>query len=204
MRRFGRSGWVKLVMVTRQPRPSDKRLGENDVEHTWTCSCCGRSFNSLPMDYAFAAPDNWFALSEAERATTRSKLDANLCVIDRNEYYVRGCLEIPISDSPETFVWGVWASVSEESFRYVLDHWTSPIGPDEPSAFRMAVQLDTRLSRTARNQVRGISQVKQSAPTNRLGADRIPAGGRATSGDHARTGQTNCRHPGPFRTRLIG
>ena len=105
------------------------------MEHTWTCSCCGRSFNSLPMGYAFAAPDNWVALSEAERANTRSKLDANLCVIDRNEYYVRGCLEIPISGSPEIFVWGVWVSVSKESFRYVLDHWTSPIGPDEPPRF---------------------------------------------------------------------
>ena len=88
------------------------------------------------MSYAFAAPDNWFALSEADRATTsRAKLDANLCVIDRNEYYVRGCLEIPVSDAPETFVWGIWASVSEESFRYILDHWTSVIGPDEPPRF---------------------------------------------------------------------
>ena len=105
------------------------------MEHTWTCSCCGRSFNSLPMNYAFAVPANWFALSEAERVNTRSKLDANLCVIDRKEYYVRGCLEIPVSDSPEIFVWGVWVSVSEASFRNVLDHWTSPIDPDEPPRF---------------------------------------------------------------------
>jgi hypothetical protein len=87
------------------------------------------------MDYAFAAPDNWFALPEAERATTRSKLSADLCVIDRIEYYIRGCLEIPVSNSPETFVWGIWVSVSKETFQYILDRWTSPIGPDEPPRF---------------------------------------------------------------------
>ena len=101
------SSWYGYSPTSAFTRVGVKRLGENDAEHTWTCSCCGRSFNSLPMDYAFAAPDNWFALSAAERATTRSKLDADLCVIDRNEYYVQGCLEIPVSDSPGIFVWGV-------------------------------------------------------------------------------------------------
>ena len=105
------------------------------MEYAWTCSCCGKKFNSLPMDYAFAAPDNWFALPEAERATTRSRLDADLCVIDGTQFYVRSCLEIPVSDNPRAFVWGVWVSVSKESFRYILDRWTSPIGPDEPPRF---------------------------------------------------------------------
>jgi len=91
------------------------------VEHAWTCSCCGRSFNSLPMDYAFSAPEigslyrKWNELPPAPSSM-------QTCVIDRNEYYVRGCLEMPVSDSPVLFVWGVWISVSEESFRYVLEH----------------------------------------------------------------------------------
>jgi Uncharacterized protein conserved in bacteria (DUF2199) len=40
-----------------------------------------RSFNTLPMDYAFSAPRNWFGVPEAERAT-RAKLSADLCTID--------------------------------------------------------------------------------------------------------------------------
>jgi hypothetical protein len=86
------------------------------------------------MDYAFSAPDNWFALTEAERAA-RAKLSPDLCMIDGVQHYVRGCLEIPVSDTKETFVWGVWVSVSEKSLRYILDRWTSPIGPDEPPRF---------------------------------------------------------------------
>ena len=64
------------------------------MDHRWTCSCCGRTFDSLPMDYGFAGPRNWFALSEAERPT-RAKLTDDLCIIDGKEHYVRGCLEAP-------------------------------------------------------------------------------------------------------------
>ena len=104
------------------------------MDHAWTCSCCGRSFNTLPMDYAFSAPRNWFGVPEAERAT-RTKLSADLCTIDGNEHYVRGCLEIPVLDTSEAFVFGVWVSVSSQSLRYILDHWNSPIDDDDPPRF---------------------------------------------------------------------
>jgi hypothetical protein len=104
------------------------------VDHTWMCSCCGRTFDTLPMDYGFAAPGNWFGLPEAERST-RAELTGDICVIDGNEHYIRGCLEIPVFDSSETFIWGVWVSVSEESFQYILGRWTSPIPEDEPPRF---------------------------------------------------------------------
>ena len=104
------------------------------MQHAWTCKCCGRSFDTLPMDFAIEAPQNWFALSESERAT-RARLSADVCIIDRKEFYVRGCVEIPVSDSSETFVWGVWVSVSEESFQYIHEQWDSPIANDQPPRF---------------------------------------------------------------------
>jgi hypothetical protein len=54
------------------------------MDITWICSCCDQSFDTLPMDYAFAAPRNWFGLTEAER-TTRAMLNNDICTIDRNE-----------------------------------------------------------------------------------------------------------------------
>ncbi len=104
------------------------------MDLTWTCSCCGQSFNTLPMDYAFAAPRNWFGLTEAER-TTRAKLTDDICTIDGNEHYVRGCLEIPVSDSSESLIWGVWVSISEDSLRYILSGWNAQIAEDEPPRF---------------------------------------------------------------------
>jgi hypothetical protein len=86
------------------------------------------------MDYAFAAPRNWFGLTEAERAT-RAKLTADICTIDGKEHYVRGCLEIPVSGSSENLIWGLWVSVSEDSLRYILSKWSAQIGEDEPPRF---------------------------------------------------------------------
>jgi hypothetical protein len=83
------------------------------------------------MDYAFAAPRNWFGLTEAERAT-RAKLTADICTIDGKEHYVRGCLEIPVSDCSESLISGVWVAVSEDSLRYILSNWNAQIGEDEP------------------------------------------------------------------------
>ena len=100
----------------------------------WTCSCCGGSFNSLPMGYAFEAPDNWFGLTKSNRAI-RAKLSKDVCLIDGKELYIRGCLEIPVLDSPEIFVWGVWVSVSEDTFLYVHSMWDAEIAHDEPPRF---------------------------------------------------------------------
>lgn len=86
------------------------------------------------MGYGFTAPRNWLELPEAERAT-RAKLTDDLCTIDDSEYYVRGCLEVPVSDSSESLIWGVWVSVSKESFRYILAQWDAPIAEDEPPRF---------------------------------------------------------------------
>jgi hypothetical protein len=86
------------------------------------------------MDYAFAAPRNWFGLTEAERAT-RAKLPADICTIDGKQRYVRGCLEIPVSGSSENLIWGLWVSVSEDSLRYILSKWSAQIGEDEPLRF---------------------------------------------------------------------
>jgi hypothetical protein len=104
------------------------------MDITWTCSCCGQSFDTLPMHYAFAAPRNWFELTEAERAT-RAILNSDICTIDRKEHYVRGCLEIPVLESPESLVWGVWVSVSEDSLLYMLSKWNAEIAESEPPRF---------------------------------------------------------------------
>jgi hypothetical protein len=101
------------------------------MDYRWTCSCCGTTFDTLPMDYAHRAPDAWVALSEAERST-RAKLDSNLCAIDQREFYVRGCIEVPVPECDDIFAWGVWASVPKESFWYILDKWTAEIPADEP------------------------------------------------------------------------
>ena len=104
------------------------------MKYAWICDCCGQSFDTLPMDYGFAAPRNWFGIPEAEREA-RCKLTEDICIIDDTERYVRGCLELSVLDSPELFVWGVWASVSEASLMRILELWSAPDVDTEPPRF---------------------------------------------------------------------
>jgi hypothetical protein len=104
------------------------------MEYYWTCRCCGKTFDTLPLDYAFSGPRNWYDMPDHEKAD-RIKIDSNLCVIDGKEFYTRGCLEIPIIGHTEKLVYGAWVSVSENSFQYILDHWDGVVPENDPPRF---------------------------------------------------------------------
>ena len=87
----------------------------------------------MPLDFAYKAPDNWFGVPEAER-DKRGKLDTDVCYID-DDIYVRGCIEISIVDMNEMFVWGVWTSVSKQSFSRILELWSEAVIENEPPRF---------------------------------------------------------------------
>lgn len=104
------------------------------MQHAWTCGCCGRQFSTLPLDFACRTPDHWFQIPEAEREN-RAKLSSDVCIIDDKDFFVRGCLEIPIIGQEDCFNWGVWVSVSRESFMRIHELWDSPDVQDEPPKF---------------------------------------------------------------------
>ncbi|MCS0584602.1 DUF2199 domain-containing protein [Massilia pinisoli] len=83
------------------------------------CSGCGQTHEGMPALDA-AAPLSYYVVPADER-DARCRLDADACVIDGSQYFVRGCLEIPVHDEPEPFSWGVWVSLSEQSFK----QWTA-------------------------------------------------------------------------------
>lgn len=95
---------------------------------SYRCSSCGEIHEGLP-DLGFNVPDPWFNVPEDERAN-RIKLDADLCVIDDQEFYIRGVVQIPILDCEQTLGIGVWVSQKEENFRTYIDNYdSSEIGP---------------------------------------------------------------------------
>ena len=81
---------------------------------TFTCACCGKEVSGLP-DLAFDAPLHYDQLPEAERAG-RARLDADFCVIDGKDRFIRAVCPVPIRGTEEHFAWGVWVSLSAESF----------------------------------------------------------------------------------------
>ncbi len=81
-----------------------------------------------------SAPDHWFEIPKAERED-RGRLTSDICVIDDKHRFVRGCLEVPIIDHNDIFVWGVWVSLSAKSFERVHELWNAEIIENEPPMF---------------------------------------------------------------------
>lgn len=88
------------------------------------CQRCGQFHEELPMAYGAPAPIYYYQVDETERST-RCELYQEHCVIDDQFYFIRGCLEIPVIDSDQVFDWGVWCSLSRESYQMVFDSWNS-------------------------------------------------------------------------------
>jgi hypothetical protein len=80
----------------------------------FTCSNCGGTYEGIPT-FGAEAPLSYFVVPRHQRAV-RCNLGADVCVIDGRAFFVRGCIEIPVHGSSEPFSWGVWVSLSGESF----------------------------------------------------------------------------------------
>jgi hypothetical protein len=92
------------------------------------CSVCGQVHDELP-DIAAEKPDPWFGVPAAERER-RIKFTSDTCIIDDEDFFIRGVIEIPIHDYPQQFGFGVWVSQKRENFRtYARRPNTSKIGP---------------------------------------------------------------------------
>ena len=85
----------------------------------YTCVTCGQTHEGVPSLGA-SAPLYYYSVPEADRAA-RCQLDSDTCVVDREFFFVRGCLEVPILNESEPFVWGVWASLSQPNYERFLE-----------------------------------------------------------------------------------
>lgn len=75
------------------------------------------------MSYSAPAPDIW----EPVHATDPdSVLSSDQCVIRNQAFFVRGLIELPVIGSTDVFAWGVWISLSRESFARAGELWETP------------------------------------------------------------------------------
>lgn len=97
----------------------------------FTCTTCGEIHRGMPS-FGADAPLNYYSVPEEERAS-RCKLGTDDCVVDDQWYFIQGCIEIPVHGENEPFSWGVWVSLSEQSYRQWVEHFHSEkrshIGP---------------------------------------------------------------------------
>jgi len=116
------AGCYEVVKQRNQPPPG------------FVCGTCGQFHADLPMDFGTDAPMAYYSIPHAEREA-RCDLTSDLCLIDGNEFFVRGCLEVPVVDGPRSFVWGVWTSLSRQNFKRMGELWETPGRESEPPYF---------------------------------------------------------------------
>jgi hypothetical protein len=81
------------------------------------CHRCGEQHTGLP-GWHFAEPAHNVPAAERD---ARVSLTDDGCTIDDREFYVKGLLEIAVRETDHAFTWGVWLSLSEQSFeRYCV------------------------------------------------------------------------------------
>jgi hypothetical protein len=118
----------------------------------YICHTCGKHHPGPPMDFSVDVPYPYLTIPVEERKA-HCYLTSDVCVIDGKEFYVRGCLDIPVFDSPRPFTWGVWVSLSEKSFKRAMELWDDDGRDKEPPFFgwlctRLSPYPDTGLLKT--------------------------------------------------------
>ena len=121
----------------------------------WKCGICQEGHDELPRDIAYARPQHYFEIPQAERnerALFNDENNADVCVIDGTLFLVRAILPVPVEGGNE-FRHGVWVLVDEPGFRkYVtfegdgsdeppLEGRLSSEVPGYPSTFLLPVEI---------------------------------------------------------------
>ncbi|MCB1760422.1 MAG: DUF2199 domain-containing protein [Gammaproteobacteria bacterium] len=93
------------------------------------CSQCGEVHEGSP---SFSYPEPAPFAEQNDEVRKEGLLNSDLCrYIDEEgpHFFIRVCLEIPIQGVEEPFLWGVWVSLSEESYLKYVEDYESP-NPD--------------------------------------------------------------------------
>jgi len=91
---------------------------------TYQCKICGETHNGLP-DIGYKWPDPYFGVPESDR-DSRVRATSDTCVIDEEDYFIRGIILIPVHGEEQQFGLGVWVSQKQENFNAYLANFDSP------------------------------------------------------------------------------
>ncbi len=94
----------------------------------YKCSTCGEAHDDLP-DIGDDRPYYWYTIPEEERSS-RAELTEDTCVIDGEDFFIRGVIHVPVHDHHHDFGFGVWVSQKKENFyAYLSDPESKRVGP---------------------------------------------------------------------------
>lgn len=89
------------------------------------CDCCGTEYSEIPMCFGSEFPDYYYSISPNE-IESRVELEKSLCVVDKEHFFHRGRITIPIVDFKDDLYFDIWTSVSPENFEIRMNCWENP------------------------------------------------------------------------------
>ena len=105
------------------PERGQRRPMTQESHQGWfRCSCCGEVHDALPTAFSAKYPDP-YADRSPEARELHAEIGTDQCIINGEEFYILGCLEIPIHGTEDVFSWGVWARINEPAFDEISDYW---------------------------------------------------------------------------------
>lgn len=84
----------------------------------YKCEICGKEHENYPA-LAYSSPDNYYWLTDEEKIEYNAKLDSDFCTIeypDQKDRFIRCVLIQKINDNCDDLEYGLWVSISEQSF----------------------------------------------------------------------------------------
>ena len=98
---------------------------------SWRCSVCGRDHDELPNSLSWGKPYDYFAASDDEKQGFVA-LDDDRCHLNDERHFLRCTLELPILDTHETLVLGVWIGVSKTNFYQYAEFLVNKTNEPDP------------------------------------------------------------------------
>jgi hypothetical protein len=77
------------------------------------------------MSWNFEAPLYWDPFDESIK-TGDSELTDDLCVIKREDFFIKGNLEMRVIDNDAAFSLSIWTSLSSANFERAGELWKDP------------------------------------------------------------------------------
>ena len=99
---------------------------------SYHCNTCGELHEGLPFTWGSEAPAPYYGIPEGER-DGRVAISSDQCIIDEEQFFILGRIEIPVLDSENSFYWLAWVSLTEENFERASALWDTPGRESEPA-----------------------------------------------------------------------
>jgi len=96
----------------------------------WKCKSCGEEHDELPICFGFHPP--WSMFVEPDEFEDRVALTEDTCIIDDDQFFIRGNIKIPILKHDELFEYSVWSSLSAEDYAHATQRWDEPDRHKDP------------------------------------------------------------------------